>query len=357
MNLKLSLLVGLFVPAIGHGAFMKFGDGFNIQKGTETVIKNMPPVTSQDSMGLCYSHTVATIMNAENCRIMKTDCTKLSAKDSFSTLDIARFGQAPDGEVDYESSYRGIKDGGPTAFTLQIAALFVGNSASEECLSLDKVLAKLEGAGGTATEAQVAAFKRLKKAYDKFKGISKDCEKCLTDFFASFREENEQNFDIKKDNATLLKNFSEDSYEKFFDRFVYPKECARAKNRAYFEGRDKMDLGLFPHGKEKANYKNTVSKIKEVLKKGHPMALGGICLDEKVTRNCANEHAAVISGFRRVCDEANNCYDALKIQNSWGEGWQQSMNGGWVEAKALLDATRYQTEMLSWLEDKPKTQQ
>ncbi|MGG1928988.1 hypothetical protein ABFY58_23680 [Enterobacter soli] len=95
--------------------------------------------------------------------------------------------------------------------------------------------------------------------------------------------------------------------------------------------------------------------IKSVLNDGRPIALSGICMDKKMRgKSCNNAHAVVISGFKTLCDKNNHCLDVLKVVNSWGDAWQRENNDGWLEAKPLLDSTRYQTATLTWFTDLPK---
>lgn len=353
------VILGQSAVAATMPAFTRFGEGFSVQPKTEKKV-TMPKVMSQDTLGLCYSFAAAAIMTAEKCRIEKKDCNNLPDSEVFSPLDVARFGNDPDGENTFESSYRGIREGGPGAFTLEVAATFVGNAASQQCMSLDKVLTKIGGAQ-MGTEAQVAAFKRLRKKYDEYRKIDPNCQTCLSDFFATAKTEVDKDFAVDTDPARLLKAFSEETYEKFFDRLVTPKECARAKNRAYFEGMGSTEISLFPKKGHKANYANSIAEIKKQLSAGHPILLSNICLNEKYSDDCpapgvegGNKHATVISGYRRMCDKANKCYDAVQIHNSWGQEWQDTYNGGWVDAETLLNYTGYPEQMLAWLSDKPK---
>lgn len=341
-----------------QATFMKFGEGFTATKNSEISLKNMPPVLSQDSLGLCFSYAAATIMNYENCRIMKTDCTNLKDEDAFSAFDLARFGQSVKGEeAQYESSYRGIVEGGGGAYTLETAALFVGSSASEACHSLDKILQKMGGASGLSDPIQVEAFERLRQHYEKFKGVKLECETCVESYFNAFRKDMCNQFQIPDDNARLLKIFKEESSAKFFDRFFMPN-CQRAHNRAYFEGKGKMQIDFFPNKAMKDSnekkYKASISKIKEVLKDGHPLMLQNICMEKRTKGKCpeGKGHGVVISGYKKMCDGAGVCYDAIRIQNSWGEAWQKEFNGGWVSAQEALDSTNYEEQSLAWLKDK-----
>lgn len=354
-------------------AFTSFGKGFEIQKDSITVIENMPPSMSQDSVGLCYSFAAATIMQANNCRILKQDCKNLEAKDMFSPLDVARFGSDTSSDLSFESSFRGIRtDGGPGAYTLEVAALFVGSSASEECSSLNKLLGKLEGAKDFSDEMQVKAFQRLRRLYEKSKSIDKSCTTCTDEFYSSAKQQIDQDFCVKADQTQIMKSFAEESYEKFFDDLVTPAECKRAKNRAYFEGKDSMEMQVFPINKKDFNKKALLKNLKSVLKEGLPVLIEGVCLEKKMSKTCKDTHATVISGYARMCDAGGKCYDAVKIQNSWGKSWQKGISAqiapgirktlnrndddsiaeGWVAADELLDHTNIQKGTLSWLKDK-----
>ena len=89
----LSLFVTQNIWAAAMPAFTTFGSGFTPKKETEIVITNMPKVMSQDTLGICYSFAAAAVMQANNCRIQRQDCPNLSEADTFSPLDVARFGQ------------------------------------------------------------------------------------------------------------------------------------------------------------------------------------------------------------------------------------------------------------------------
>ncbi|WP_413560525.1 hypothetical protein [Bdellovibrio sp. HCB209] len=381
MRLQIICLAVLsFSAVVSHAQSMPgligFGAGFQIQKDTVTVVENMPPVLTQDSLGLCYSYAATTVMQAANCRVQKQDCKKLTEQEMFSPLDVARFGQKEDGEKDYESSYRGIAEGGPGGYTLERASVFVGSAASEACMSLDKILSKLDGAQAYATDAQLAAFNRLRKLYEKSKGIDKNCPSCLADFYATAKTEIDKDFTTNKDQAAVLKAFSEETYDKFFDRLITPKECARAKNRVYYEGKDSTEIAIFPKEKKDLSQKAVMNKLKSLFKQQTPALLEGICLDAKMPKsikNCDASHALALTGYARLCDSGGNCYDALKVQSSWGKSWQKAISkdisegirktmgknddddigDGWIAADDLFKHTVMQKGMLTWLQDKP----
>lgn len=198
---------------------------------------------------------------------------------------------------------------------------------------------------------QVQAYKRLRDKYNKFKGIDPNCESCLTDFVATAKSEIEADFEFKRDQTQMLKAFASDTYEEFFDRLAIPPECNRAKNQVFFEGINSMEMQVHPQGR-KGNYQDSLNKMKEVLKAGNPVVLENICMEEKLGSSCKERHALVITGYRKVCAAKDDCYEALRVQNSWGQAWQDSTGGGWVEAEGLLNSTDYIPGHMAWLQDK-----
>ena len=59
---------------------------------------------------------------------------------------------------------------------------------------------------------------------------------------------------------------------------------------------------------------------------------------QKVAANCTGSHVAVVSGYKKMCKENNQCVDMLKIHNSYGKTWQKANNNGWVVADDILSA-------------------
>ena len=336
-----------------QSAFYSFEKGFSTEPGSEVALKNLPSDISQDSIGLCYSHAAAQIFNYHNCRLRKIDCSQLPDSERASALAMARYTarDVPDDEVIFASSYKGIYEGGYAGRTLAVASLVVGSVPSEQCASLDRALGKLNNSEDIK-KAQSNALKKLKDIYKNSKAIDKKCTTCLATHADSAQKEIEQNFNVKTSNEKLLKAFAEDSYEKFFDELMIPTECLRTKNSVFFEGHEKMDYQYYPKGK-KSNYEESKNKIIEVLSQGNPLLLESVCLDETATSKCQDSHTVVVTGFRRVCNQSKKrCFDAIRIQNSWGKSWQDEYDGGWVEAKNLLNATKYEEGHLSWLEMK-----
>lgn len=387
------LLITLFGTQTLANPYRGFGEGFSTKAGTEITLKNLPPVLSQDSLGLCYSYTAAVVLNYTNCKVQnennqrknkpeRIDCTKLPDSDAFSPLALARYSK------ETNENFRGISEGGSPSAILEWIAVHGENGVpSEACMSLDKVLAKVGGAQGHELPQQKKLFQDLKQRYDKYHtDIVKDRIKRLRpsqedliekqvndrksdpnapcvvcDFFSSLSNDEKLagQIELSKDNTRLLRAFGEETYEKFFDRIISPPECARAKNQAFFEAGDQVfAIHSFPENKslekDRNRYSKTVAQIKKVLATGAMPLIGGICIGEQVNGKCSVMHSAAITGMKTLCDGAGNCHEAIRLQNSYGKSWQDVYNGGWVLAKDLLDSTGYEEQTISWLSHKTR---
>ncbi|WP_373998632.1 hypothetical protein [Bdellovibrio bacteriovorus] len=368
--MKSFFLLVLLLPVFSYAqdaAFRGIDQSYSNIK-SETEIKNMPRITSQDGLGICYAHVAATLMQAENCRVLKQECSSLPEEELFSPLDVSRFGTARDESEpqDYRSTYEGLQgvlSGGNPHNAAIIGALAVGSSANEACVSLDKILSKMNSRGETV-EAQVALWNRLKESFDKYKK-NKDCPTCLNDIYATAKSDIDENLNLTKTNEEVLKAFAQDTYDKFLDDLLGAKKCVRAKQQAFFENRN-ATYETYPESNPKnpKKLKSPVSaaqikeKIKEILRGGRPLALAGVCLADGKVNSCPDEanHAVVVAGYRQICKADGKCRESLKVVNSWGKAWQDEFNGGWVDADTLMAHTQIKPDALGWFADGKKQQ-
>lgn len=360
--LILSLLFSNFAMAALHSAFTKVDPSYS-QKKNALEVGNMPRITSQDGLGICYAHVAATMMQAENCKVLKKDCSSLSETDTFSPLDLTRLHRPKDGKSeisDIRSSYQGLDvSGGNPHDAIIIGALGTKNAANEGCLSLDRILSKMNSRGETV-EAQNAMWLRLKGQYEEARKKAKEnegCDSCLNNVYTTAAEkvtpEVEQNLNLKVDNIKLAKAFAAETFNKFLDDLLGASQCRRASQMVAFENYEKVNYETFPKGNS-ATPEQFKTKVKDVLKAGRPLALANICLGQESAKDCRDEnfHAVVIAGFRTICNPAGKCRDSFKVVNSWGKSWQDQNDGGWIDADMLLTRTKMSSDILGWFEDK-----
>jgi hypothetical protein len=247
--------------------------------------------------------------------------------------------------------------------------------SSEKCVSLDKILT-VTGDSTEAFEKQVQAWDKLKHLYDKKKKTCATCEVTLTS-----TEQNEitHNFNIQNNEADILKAFAEDTYSKFLERLLIPKECQEKANTVTFKKAGSTKMTILDENESEENlakessdtkYKKALKAIKDNLSSKNPSGSTPVliqsicmndkydlkkgCIDDPKTKAPASYHALVVTGYRRICSETNknDCRDSIRVFNSWGAQWQQETDGGWVDAKDLLDRTGYIPGCMAWVENK-----
>lgn len=333
-------------------------------QGNEGVIAvtNMPKTRTQDTLGICYSMVASTILDHANCSAKKiADCSAVPDSDRLSPLDMARFStQLPaDADDSDRFNYEGLREGGSSALAIH-NALKVQLAVKESCAPFDQVVGKAKD----PTEAQkleIDMWTKFKSSYDSFKKKSKECSSCGLEYATAKTQELKDSYNLKASNQDILDAFGEETYAKFLDKLLVPDNCWDLKNMVGISG--SWNLKQFPEEK-KSNYDVSISKIKEVLTKKQPIALE-FCAQNKLTvksvKACGQlkdsagnlagaGHGVIIKGYRKVCKSTGDCYEALQIQNSWGESWQNSNSDGWVDAKTLLDRSFYEPGAMTWLE-------
>lgn len=330
---------------------------------------DMPPTRSQDTVGICGAVTACQIIDEANCAVNKiADCKSMSTQHRCSQLDIARYlRQAPTktGFLD-SSDFKGLNllNGDGVHIAIQNFIHYTKKVARESCAPFDQVVAKVDDRKD-AEKLEQSLWKRLENLYSAYRRESEKCGKCALDNITASGLESElrEHYSLKASNQEMLAAFAEKSFDLFLEKLLIPFECGDMRNVLRFKGN--WNFQTFPtQAGGKANYVQMIDKIKETLaQKRRPIALS-FCAQEPLeagsrkecesikdtTKVVGGQHSVVIRGYRRVCNSQNKCYDAVQVQNSWGEGWQQQNDDGWVDARTLLDRTFYEKDSISWIE-------
>lgn len=340
-----------------------FGFKYIVDSSTVAQVTNMPKVRSQDSFGICYAFAASTLYDEARC-VQKSiaDCASAPDDQKASPLDMSRFSQILPDEVDSSDrfNYEGLSEGGSAALALYNALKM--EPAKESCAPFDQIVSKAKSPK-EAQDLEIAMWKRFKDSYEAYKKKSKDCVACGLEYATAQSQELKDKFNLKASNTDILEAFAQDSYSKFLDRLLIPVDCWDPKNNLFISG---WNLKIHPEQGQKSDYNKMIGEIKKALTKKRPLAIG-FCTQEPLTvksmKACSESknslgqvtgagHEVVIKGYRRICkvDDKSKCYDAVQVQNSWGQSWQNANDDGWVDAKELLDRTFYEPQSLTWLE-------
>lgn len=361
----LFLVLAIFVATESSAQIYGFNtfDSSYEPKRDELQVKNMPPVRSQDTLGVCYAFSASAIIEHTICKENKLDCKNLSNEQRPSVLDLARYATNPSKLTDKSdpNSYPKIIGNRRTFGSDIIVNMFNTESVSKEsCAPFDSIVSK----AGSLDEQRADEEKmwlQFRNAYDTYKIKSKQCEQCALDDATTTAKDWQKSYNLKTNNFEILKAFAAASYEEFLFRALVPENCGKPGKRINFYTTDKK-MGVWPlEDTKKPNYDVAITKLKEQLSYDRPVLLNGICTLKQPNPECIQTtsngvepggHGLVITGYRKMCNKSNKCYDAVKVHNSWGQAWQDANNDGWVEAKTLLDRTDYTYGTLSWIEFK-----
>ncbi len=370
-------MVGLlFLLFIFNSSSAFSADGMNpfkfqyaIDPGTLTQITNMPRVRSQDSLGICYAFAASILFDEANCvRKGIADCASVSDQEKVSPVDLARYSIELDRDkhdVSDRYNYEGLKEGGSAALALQNARS-AQHSAREACAPFDQFVSRAQSPQ-EAQKIESAIWKRFQDSYETYQKKFKECANCGLEYATAISKELKDKFNLRTSNQEILQAFAQETYEKFLDRLLVPEECWEFEKGLSLLGG--WSLITYPKPGQKSDYNQMLAMIKKNLANKRPMAFA-FCTQEPLgvkNMKACNEarngsgsitgfgHEVVIKGYRRVCKvdagkTTRDCYDAVQVQNSWGQSWQNQNDDGWVDAKELLDRSFYETQTLTWLE-------
>lgn len=352
------IILVLSAPNVKASTFVRTPNNYNVVRN-QSEVQNMPKITSQDGLGICYAHVAATMLQTENCRILKQNCASLSPTETFSPLDLTRYHRPQDGATGRRRDYKNLKfDGGDIHNAIIIGGLMVGGAASEECVSLDKLLSQYDNRED-AVELQAQMWERLKTKYEETKklanGIDPNCTSCLDNIYATAAAETEeefgQNLNLAVSNISLARAFARDTLGEFLDRVTGASKCNKTSQLVKFANPEQK-YSFFPTT-DSASPEVVKNKIRDVLKGGRPVSLGNLCLGQEPPNKCAagNSHGVVIAGYREICTPSGSCRYAFKVVNSWGKTWQERNNDGWMDGETILKHTHIKKNIIGFFED------
>ncbi len=344
-------------------------------QGAELVIQNMPKVRSQDSVGLCYAFSSATLLQKYYCDLHQsiTDCSGLPDKEIISPVVLTGLAKplstASAKAVYFPKSTDSIA-GGDSSNLLKNAT-----KTKKFCAESNFPFDKFVGMNRFSNMDRVAAAKamekladdnitNLKNIYDQRKTEAvaiEECTECLN-AVSAVMPVNVNNRVQPVDKGLAKKTFQEFLFQSYFggcddilgvsDNITYGE---------YPEVDIVVDVQKYqadPNHPVKVAYMN---QIKKVLKNKVPLQTS-FC-GQKIEgddKKCVGYHAAVISGYKTVCKPNGQCIEMLKIHNSYGAEWQEKYNDGWVVANDILNSIAGITEIqkiehssLSWITDGP----
>ncbi|QNH78210.1 hypothetical protein GGD92_08130 [Pseudomonas protegens] len=320
------------------------------------LLDNMPLATSQQGLGLCFSHSAAAVFNYYQCQAAKEDCTRIDKHQLAAPLDMARYGRKPTGEVDSVGSYEDIDEGGDPLYTLENAALMVGTVVSQACFSEEKLFKDKFVPSGAITAADVKAQRAVLKALEDFyqqHRLKAPCADCVAS--PAQVAELQAIYATPRDARGIAQALGKPHFGGFFSAIIIPPECRRLSRRALFELKDKLQIRALPETSQQKHFAGLYPALTQAIDAGNPVIIANVCLyrDAK-QKKCPEQyqHSLVAYGHARLCTPQGQCQEGLKVLNSWGQQWQEHEGQQWFDARRLLDSTGYGKQSIGWLERK-----
>ncbi|MDO9183382.1 MAG: hypothetical protein Q7U04_13290 [Bacteriovorax sp.] len=306
-------------------------------------IKNMPPIRSQDGLGLCTSFAVSALFDFYTCQAKKIDCSKISPDQQASVLGIAKYAENTDLMDDPENSnnYKKIRIGGMAGDTCMNIINNFKKIPKESCAPFDLLM----NINTTSIQNQKDNIVALESKYKMSKEQKVDCVDCIADDIKAL-------FPFSGSKAKIKAALGEPEYEKFLYSLLLPEKCNQ--DSKFQITAPSKELDYFPKENEKIDRPGVVNKIKDILKNGTPIIADAVCMAEVFVEpksKCNPGHSVVISGYSQMCSTVKpiKCYDAFKVHNSWGQKWQDENNDGWILADEFIKRTHNMIGTFSWL--------
>lgn len=324
--------------------FYAIADKYNHSEKIE--VPNMPPIRSQDGLGLCGTFAAATAMDFITCKQKKIECGSLPLSEQVSTLDLASYNlrpDQPDMPPDTELNVKLYISG----FASDAIKNVYNNSytvARESCAPFES---ELNLRVKTVDQAN-QDMEKLKKNFERMKTEADFCVDC-------FAKEIKSSFPGLGSIQEIRDKLKEPNYGKFLHKLLIPAKCVKDVNS---ESTERMKVPEFnmtswPSAEMKdVTAEKFVEKAKKLLANGIPIIADAVCFQDVLPakpEDCKEAHSFIISGFSKMCDKSGKCVNAFKVHNSWGQRWQNENRDGWVEADEIIKRTGLKPGSFTWL--------
>lgn len=278
-------------------------------------LQNLPPLRDQGVYGLCYAHSGMMLLDYMRCSNDKNPAA--CYENPGSVLHLAKFYSGKNEER--------IEVGGTPDVMLK-SFLESRKLAPEKCAkyedwkNLDQYY-RSERSGLSAPpedQPELDYFYYISKRLKK--NASTDEMNCWAkELIDSGVEQNLQ------DIMAVLQKGRYLHWQELRFKLLVPKSCI---NQAI--SYPEYDLKAYPPTyADKKSFKGFRDFIFSALSNGVP-------LEASFKAGPGEYHSSTIVGQRHVCD-ARKCELQYKIHNSYGKSWQENNDGGWVNAKNLVN--------------------
>ncbi len=342
----------LFFLMLCQGAFAAPADPVSpyiTRPASELLVKNMPPPRDQGELAFCYAAVPAVLMERHRCQRENLDCAALNPGERLSMLDIASANDP----------------GAPTLHEFgNILRVFHGLVkrarggkllvARESCMPYS-ALDRLDMPDRPAHLHLRAGWENLQRLHDDLlQGRDRRNPATIRRELAA-RLALPASPGVQEQLFRRTRSGEVDQFPRFAWQLLSNENCQSETQGIRMSG---FHVQAWPPAERPASRDALQAKIQGLMERNLPASLSYCARWETRggDQRCLNRagHASIIVGQREVCHrETGDCQLLYKLQNSFGNEWNQSELLVWVPAHALLDAAlelQRPAHLLVWLE-------
>lgn len=331
--------------------------------GTLIEVTNMPRVIQQGGLGICAAATASVLIDHSTCKSKGiSNCSDMGDENRTSIIDLLRYSPPDSDELDssekwakaaYRSEFTGLNiKTGHLAGILYKALPYGGgvNLLKESCAPFARIQSGLDDRLA-AVEADVKKWQSIEDSYKEFQ--LKGCIDCAESYADEMGKNLVADFNLTFSLVELPEALIQPTFEEFLNIMLIPLKCEVDMMERLAYDRN-LTFDHFPHTEGDYSYGEFMDFIKQKLTRQIPLGFA-FCASVEVApggiQACKKEgHALVIKAYKEVCDSSGICKEALQVQNSWGQGWQDENANGWLDARTLVDRSFYRPSSFSWVE-------
>jgi len=339
-----SFLFTILLPSfsLGQSTAFKFFKADYIEVGPSIEVSNMPKVKSQGPYDICPAYLAQYIFQHNICKQLNiVPCSSVSVEQEVSPVNLSAFASSNsknlnEGPITNHTNLNLFNDG-MNAFTIIKNASYTFALRPESCFPSD-IFNNL--VGNNRDIAMDFVYDYLIPFYQENKEKT-ECSECLATINRRLK--------TNRTEAQITRALGMKSFPEFLYALIFPEHCGK-----FIKPQKKPTFAFFPNDDKPTTLQQLSKKIETVVDSNLPIVLGDVCTGGLINNACIGGHGVVISGYKTICSTKVKgvCRKLYKVQNTWGQEWQDQNNDGWMDAEHLLKnvKTPYDIGVLSWLE-------
>ena len=335
--LKRLLWGALFFYAIGASAdqytYPFVVPDAKFDRVTENVeVPNMPPVRSQDALGVCGPFTATTLAQHHLCQKNGWDCQNLRPEQQISDAGMAL--------AFYDNDTKKREFTEAVNWTWAIDSAQTAPLITNKCAPFDQIVNQSSDPFETA-RLQQEMWDRIERARREVNKelYENECGECGRSIAIAAMANEEKLGSLKlkqKVELEKLRAFTLETKSQAVQQLLVPEECHTKDTLPKIEFPQRV---TFPE--KEVSYAESVRQAKEWFKtKRSPLTLNTAfpikCSAGDPPHKCQSNHQFAIAGYRKACAPDGECVEMFKVHNSWGQKWQDMNNDGWLDIKHIF---------------------